>query len=140
MALGIDREGTGHRSRSDDRQAGDRHTDAGHVIVEIAFAIPALLMIIIALMWMTTLGLSHSRAADLAQQAARSLARGGDSQVVHDTVQRILPGAHLGVAASDNHVDVTVTQEVSAPVPLLRGFSITVHGKATALREPGSPL
>jgi hypothetical protein len=63
-----------------------------------------------------------------------------DSQAVHDSVQRILPGAQMGVAASQDHVDVTVTQEVSAPVPLLRGFSITVHGKATALREPGSTL
>jgi hypothetical protein len=135
MAHNIDRVGVGRRSRSD-----DKHTDEGHVIVEIAFAIPALIMIIIALMWMTSLGLSHSRAADLAQQAARNLARGMDSQAVHDSVQRILPGAQMGVAASQDHVDVTVTQEVSAPVPLLRGFSITVRGKATALREPGSTL
>lgn len=127
MAHGRNDVGMRRHSRSDD----------GHVIVEIAFAIPALLIIIVALMWMASLGLSHSRAADLAQQAARSLARGVDSHLVHDTVERILPGAQLGVAATDDHVDVTVTQEVSPPVPLLRGFSITVQGKATALREPG---
>lgn len=127
MAFQRLRRGMNRRSRSDD----------GQVIVEIAFAIPALLMIIIALMWMATLGLSHSRAADLAQQAARSLARGMDSGAVHDTVERVLPGAQLGVTATEEHVDVMVSQEVSPPVPLLRGFSITVQGRATALREPG---
>ncbi|MHC8496848.1 MAG: TadE family type IV pilus minor pilin [Actinomycetes bacterium] len=113
-----------------------RQRDHGYVIVEIAFAIPALFLILLVLFWLVALGLSHSRAVDLAQQAARSLARGVDPGLVDNTIERVMPGAQLDVQFSGEKVKTTVRQQVSPPIPLLSGMSFTVEASSTALREP----
>jgi Flp pilus assembly protein TadG len=111
----------------------------GNTIVELMFAIPALLLVVFALLWLSMLGLSHARAADLAHQAARSLARGADTAVIDELVERVLPGANVRAAGDGDVVEAIVTQEVSAPVPILSGVTITVRASATALREPVLP-
>ena len=111
--------------------------DQGNTIVELMFAIPALLLVLLALFWLSMLGLSQARAADLAQQAARSLARDADMTVIDDLVDRLLPGAAVTSTGNADTVEAVVTQEVSAPVPILSGLSITVRASATAAREPG---
>ena len=113
--------------------------ERGNTIVELMFAIPALLIVIIALLWLSMLGLSYAKAADLAHQAARSLARGADTSVIDDIVERVLPGASVDAGGDGDAVEVTVTQDVSAPVPILSGLTVTVRASATALREPGLP-
>lgn len=113
--------------------------DQGNTIVELMFAIPALLLVLLALFWLSMLGLSQARAADLAQQAARSIARGADISAIDQLVDRVLPGAAVTSSATSETVEAVVTQEVSAPVPILSGMSITVRASATALREPGYP-
>lgn len=115
-----------------------RRRDQGNVIVEIAFAIPALILILLVLFWLVALGLGHSRAVDLAQQAARSLARGVDPAVVDQTVDKVLPGAALSSSQQGEHIQTTVTHEVFAPIPLLSGMSFTVRASSTALMEPAS--
>lgn len=111
--------------------------DHGNTIVELMFAIPALLLVLLALFWLSMLGLSQARAADLAQQAARSLARDADMTLIDDLVDRVMPGATVTSTGTAGTVEAVVTQEVSAPVPILSGTSITVRASATAAREPG---
>lgn len=113
--------------------------ERGNTIVELLFAIPALLLVIVALLWLSMLGLSQAKAADLAQQAARSLARGADMGVIDELIDRVLPGASVESSGTAGTVEAIVTQEVSAPVPILSGLTIRVQASATALREPGLP-
>lgn len=113
--------------------------ERGNTIVELMFAIPALLLLILALFWLSMLGLSHAQAADLAQQAARSLARGADTRMIDDLIDRMLPGAAVTSSYADQTVEAVVTQEVSPPVPILSGLTITVRASAVAMREPGLP-
>lgn len=124
MAIHISRRGRGER---------------GNTIVELMFAIPALLLLVFALLWLSMLGLSHARAADLAHQAARSLARGADTAVIDELVERVLPGANVRAEGDSEVVEAIVTREVAAPVPLLSGMTVTVRASATALREPVLP-
>ena len=114
-----------------------RRGEQGNTMVELMFAIPALLLVLLALFWLSMLGLSQAQAADLAQQAARSLARDADMSVIDDLVDRVMPGATVTSTGTARIVEAIVTQEVSAPVPILSGLSITVRASATAAREPG---
>jgi TadE-like protein. len=113
--------------------------ERGNTIVELMFAIPALLLVLLALFWLSMLGLSHAKAADLAHQAARSMARGADPAVIDELVERVMPGASIAAVGDGQTVEAIVTQEVSAPVPILSGMTVTVRASATALREPGLP-
>jgi Flp pilus assembly protein TadG len=128
--------GDGMAKRSNGRRG---HGERGNTIVELMFAIPSLLLLIFALFWLSMLGLSHARATDLAHQAARALARGADTTVVDQLIDRTMPGAAVTSTASSDVVEAIVTQDVSPPVPLLSGMSITVRASATAIREPGLP-
>lgn len=120
------------------RRSKKLNKDNGNVIVEIAFAIPALVLILLVLFWLVALGLGHSRAVDLAQQAARSLARGIDPAVVDQTIDKVLPGATLSTSQSGELIDATITHKVFAPIPLLSGMSFTVQASSTAVVEPAS--
>lgn len=100
------------------------------------FAIPALLLVLLALFWLSALGLTQARAGDLAQQAARALARGSDAATVDQMVSRVMPGATVQATSSGEWIEVAVTHRMSPPGPLLSGLGVTVRATATAMREP----
>ncbi len=102
--------------------------DRGSVLLEVALAIPALVAVAIALTWAVSLGATYVRALDVAQSAARQVARGG------------VPGPAPGGFDTDVRVEAglviaRVTTEVPAPVPLLRGITATVSADAVAAVE-----
>ena len=116
---------------------GWRGEQRGSVVVEIALAIPALVAVVVALVWVISMGATYVRALDAAQTAARELARGTAADAVGVGVERSLPGAQLAITPEGEFIRTEVSREVAVPVPVLRGIQVTIRADAVALREPG---
>ena len=115
--------------------APPRSSDEGSVLLETALAIPLLMAVAVALAWGLSLAATSASLGDAARTAARSLARGETGQDVLDRARASVPGAHVSVEDTGADVAVVVAQEVSPPVPILRGLSITVTQRIAIPRE-----
>ena len=102
-----------------------RMADRGSVLLETALAIPILLAVTVALVWVASLGAAYVRALDVAQTAARQAARGVTMPAVEG----------LSVSVDGGLARAVVVQPMSAPVPMLGGMTIDVTAEATALVE-----
>jgi hypothetical protein len=111
--------------------AGDR----GAVLLETALAIPLLAAVAVALAWGVSLGATSMALGDAARTAARDLARGEPVAQVLDQARAQAPGASVRVEDAGDSVLVIVDREVSAPVPILRGITLTVHQQVAVPRE-----
>lgn len=116
-----------------DRSAGDR----GAVTAEIAAALPALVLVVIAALWTLSLGLMQLRCADAAREAARAAARGDDPAIVRQVAEAVAPaGAVVEVTEHDGLVVVEVAVEVRPPVPFAdRLPAPTVSAESVAVEE-----
>lgn len=111
---------------------GPRAGDRGSVLLEAALAIPALVAVAVALTWVVSLGATYVRALDVAQSSARQVARGAAPVPAPE-------GFESDVSVEGNIVRARVTSDVSAPVPLLHGITVTVVADAVAAVEAGLP-
>lgn len=105
-----------------------RRSDSGSVVLETAFAIPALIAVTVALIWVVSLGATYVRLLDTAQTTARHVARGAAAPAAPD-------GAQVTVTTEGDLVRATVWREVTAPVPIVQGLSVRVSADATAALE-----
>lgn len=112
-------------------------TDRGAVTAEIAAALPALVLVVIAALWTLSLGLMQLRCADAAREAARAAARGDDAAVVRQVAEAVAPaGAVIEVTERDGLVVVEVAVEVRPPVPFAdRLPAPTVSAESVAVEE-----
>lgn len=107
---------------------GHAERERGSVLLETAFAVPVLLAVSLALVWAVSLGSTYVRALDAAQAAARAIARGApapDTSAIGD----------LSTTVDGDFVHVVISRDVSAPVPLLAGFTVRVSADAVAALE-----
>lgn len=111
---------------------GPKAGDRGSVLLEVALAIPALVAVAVALTWVVSLGATYVRALDVAQSSARQVARGAAPVPTPE-------GFESDVTVEGNVVRARVTSDVSAPVPLLRGITVTVAADAVAAVEAALP-
>lgn len=105
-----------------------RRSDRGSVVVEAALVIPVLLAVTVLLVWVTSLGATYVRLLDVAQTAARQVARGVTS-VDAPT------GVTVAVSEHDGMVHAEASEEV---VPPLLGFvewRMTISAQAYAVPE-----
>ena len=111
--------------------------DRGAVTAEIAAALPALVLVVIAALWTLSLGLMQLRCADAAREAARAAARGDDPAVVRQVAEAVAPtGAVVEVTERDGLVVVEVAVEVRPPVPFAdRLPAPTVSAESVAVEE-----
>lgn len=107
----------------------------GSVLLETALAIPLLMAVAVALVWGISLATTSLRLGDAARTAARELARGEPSAEVLGRAQDAVPAASVSVAGAGDSVAVVITQDVSAPVPILRGMSVTLSQRVAIPRE-----
>jgi Flp pilus assembly protein TadG len=110
-------------------------SDRGFVLLETALAIPILLAVTVALAWCLSIAATSAALGDAARTAARSLARG---EAVPDVLERAraqVDGATVGIESASESVVVVVTRDVSPPVPILTGLSITVSSRVAIPRE-----
>ena len=100
--------------------------EAGQAIVELAFAVPVLLVVMLVGLWGIGLARESIVLADAARDAARAIARGQQE-----------PPRDAGIAMT-RLVDgdqVTVLLRRQVRTPLLGGIAITLEQQATSLRE-----
>jgi hypothetical protein len=107
---------------------GPLHSDRGSVVVEAALVIPVLLLVTVLLVWVTSLGATYVRALDVAQTAARQLARG----VAWDSAP---PGIEVTVSDADGLIRVEASQMVSPPLLSFAGWGVTITADAHAVPE-----
>lgn len=122
------------------RRAGRaRRPDQGVVTAELAVVMPALTMVLAAILSVAQAVLCHVGCVDAARAGARAAARGDSTAVVRQTALVAAVGA--GEAGAPADVDVvpgvdTVSVTVSRPVRLLAvGPVVRLSARAVAQRE-----
>jgi Flp pilus assembly protein TadG len=112
-----------------------RASDRGAVLLETALAIPLLMAVAVALAWALSLAATSASLGDAARTAARAFARGEAEADVLARAHSAVPNATVAVDSAAPDVAVVVSQEVSPPVPLLSGLSITLTSRVVIPRE-----
>lgn len=115
------------RRRSDER---------GSVTAELAVTLPAVVVVLLAILVAGSVGTAQLRCWDGARVGARSAALGADDGVVTAAAQRAAgDGAQVAVSGAGEWVEVRVARDVRTAF----GASIRVEAHARALREPVVP-
>jgi hypothetical protein len=126
------------RDRGCCARTGDNHSyERGSAVIEAAVAIPALVAIALALLWIISLGVTHVRVDEAAYSAARLAARGATEDSVRLVVQSRLASAQVEMTSDADTVSVTVTDHVLADVPILRGLTAPISATAVVAWEGG---
>ena len=98
-------------------------------------AIPVLLAVACALAWGLSIASASVALGDAARQAARDLARGVPVDQAIGDAARGVPGAQVTLVDAGDPVLVQASREVSAPVPILDGVTVSVHQSVAVPRE-----
>jgi Flp pilus assembly protein TadG len=114
-----------------------RRDERGMVTAETAVALPVLVAVTLAMVWLLTLGVAQMKVTDAAREAARALARGEPAERAVALAERAAPGAQVTIEDDEGMVVVTVRQGVSSPGGVLTGAlgATEVRSSATALDE-----
>ena len=107
----------------------------GSVLLETAIAVPALLMVTVAMLWGIGMGVTSLTLSDSARDIARAIARGQSAEVAVEHAAENSPQAHFEIDTLETSVAVTVSQFVSIPLPLFEGMGMRIEQQATAPRE-----
>lgn len=111
--------------------------DVGTATVEIAVALPALVLLTVLLLWGLTAAHARLACADAARAGARAAARGEPSEAVRAAVAAAVPaGARITVRRDATTTKVEVVARVPAPA-MARMPPLTVRASAVAATEPG---
>ena len=119
--------------------SGRPRSERGAVTAELVVALPVLLAVTLALVWMIGLGVGQVRVVDGAREGARALARGDDAATARALAAEVAGGgATVRIGQAEGRVVVTVAREVTGPGGLL-GHLSGVHLRATAVTVPEQP-
>ncbi|MGQ0626209.1 MAG: TadE family type IV pilus minor pilin [Sporichthyaceae bacterium] len=115
--------------------AGRCHGDRGAVTVELALAMPALVLVLAAAVWVISVLSTAMACTDAARAGARAAARGESEHVVRAIVRDVGPaGAQLTQRVSGAVVLVRVRVRIEAPWGL-PAPGVDVGGQAVAALE-----
>ena len=114
--------------------------DRGSVTAETALALPVLMVVLAAAVWVLAAVGAQLRCVDAASVAARAAARGESSAQVSELARRSGPdGAVVAVETRGEQLHVTVSAQVR-PFPVLAALpALRVDATSVALREQGLP-
>lgn len=108
-------------------------SDRGAVTAELAVGLPAVVLLLAAVLTGVAAGATQLRVEEAARAAAREIMRGGSAEA-EDAARRIAgPGARVSVTAEGDWMRVEVGASVSAP--LLERLPLELTGTAAALPE-----
>lgn len=125
----------GGSRRPPDRRPRSRGGDRGSATVELAAALPVLMMLVLTGVMVVSAAGTKIRCGSAARDAALAAARGEDAAAA---AGRVAPdGAAVQVTAGEELARATVSVQVRPFGGLLPGF--TVSGSAVAAVEPGLP-
>jgi hypothetical protein len=107
------------------------------VTVEIAVALPTLVLVTVAALWGVTTASAQIACVDAVRAGARAAARGESLPAVRTVVERAAPpGARVEVRRGKETTEVAVSAVLRPPA--LTGFpALTVRAHALAATEPG---
>jgi Flp pilus assembly protein TadG len=109
------------------------------VTAELVVALPVLLAVTLALVWLAGLGVGQVRVVDGAREAARSLARGDGVDTARSLGAQVAgAGTTVRIDDSGGQLVVTVERVVTGPAGLL-GHLSGVRLRATAVTTPEQP-
>jgi hypothetical protein len=134
--------GPGGGGPDEDRGPGDAsgaqgRADVGSATVEIAVALPALVLVTVAALWGVTTASAQIACVDAVRAGARAAARGEPLPAVRTVIERAAPpGARVEVRRGRETTAVAV--RVALRPPALTGFpALTLRARALAATEPG---
>lgn len=116
-----------------------RSIDRGAATAELVAVLPVLVALVLAMVWLLSLGVAQVRTVDAAREAARALARGDDEAGAVGRGEQVGPaGTAITVSRSAGEVRVRAAANVRGPGGLL-GFlpGVRLHAVAVALDEGG---
>lgn len=124
------------RARAGSRTA--TRTAEGAVTAETALALPLLLGVTVAMVWLVALAATQVRVVDAARETARAVARDEPVASAVALGRRVAPtGSRFDVAADGEVVRVRVAAEVAGPGGLLEFLPpVTLDAQAVAAAEP----
>lgn len=108
-----------------------RDPDRGSAVIEAALVIPVLLAVTVLFVWVASLGATYVRLLEVAQTAARQVARGVPSP---DTA----PGIDLAVSEQDGLIRVEASERVTPPLVAFIDWGMTVSAQAHSVPEWGA--
>ncbi|GAA3820613.1 TadE family type IV pilus minor pilin [Nocardioides panacisoli] len=118
-----------------------RRSERGAVTAELALALPTLLAVTTALVWLLSVGAAQVRTVDAAREAARAVARGDDTGAAVATGERVAPeGVTVTVTTEGDRVVARASGQVPGPGGLfafLPGASVSAEAVA-AVEEDGA--
>ena len=118
---------------------GRLRSERGAVTAELVVALPVLLAVTLALVWLIGLGVGQVRVVDGAREAARAVARGDDVPTARSLATEVAgDGATVRIDQTGGLVVVTVERAVTGPGALL-GHLSGVRLRATAVTTPEQP-
>jgi Flp pilus assembly protein TadG len=121
-----------------------RGDERGAVTAETALALPVLAAVLLALVWLLTLGLTQMRVTDAAREAARAAARGDGTARAEQLARTAAPGAQVEVVSDGGVVRVRVSKIQRPPGGLLghlgeATLSAEAEGLVEGVATGGSP-
>lgn len=120
-----------------DRKAADGTSSRGAVTAELAVGMPAVALLLAAVLTGIAAGVTQLRVEEGARAAAREIMR-GDSDAAQSAARRIAgPDARITVSTDGDWVTVEVGSTVSAP--LLDRLPLELTATASALPESLPP-
>jgi Flp pilus assembly protein TadG len=123
--------------RRPNRPLGGEAAERGSATVEIAVALPALVLVVASALWGVSVAAAHVACVDAARAGARAAARGEPLSAVRAAVLRGAPARARVAARRDGdltHVEVSVVLHA----PALSGLPpLVVREHAVAATEPG---
>jgi len=109
--------------------------ERGSVTVELALALPAVALLLAAVLALTSAAVGQLRCADAARAGARAAALGEPPDEVRAIAGHVAgPAADIGIDAQNGWVTVTVSRAVVAGP--FAGAPLRAHASATARVEP----
>lgn len=111
--------------------------DRGAATAELVAVLPGLVGVVLAMVWLLSLGIAQARTVDAAREAARALARGDDPAAAIQRGQQVGPtGTSIAITHEGSQVRATASVEVHGPGGLL-GFipGAHLHADAVAAEE-----
>ncbi|NUU16081.1 pilus assembly protein TadE [Cellulomonas humilata] len=107
--------------------------DRGSVTAELAVGLPAVVLLLVALLTVASAAVAQTRCTDAARAGARSAALGEADGTVVATARRLAgEGAAVAVSRSEGWVTVTVSDAVGS----WQGTPLRAHASAVARAEP----
>lgn len=111
--------------------------DRGAATAELVMALPLLVVVTWALVWLVSLGSCQVELVDAARETARALARGDAEPAAISRGEDAAPkGTTITIARTGAEVTVTASDTLPAPLTTFGVLVAHLHAEATTQIEP----